>query len=151
MGRLSLAGEFTSKESSDEDIDGVHNKGLPTTKLELKRVTMPPLFGWLMKEHASSTVFSWGRRWVCVNDKRGEVWYSKGKECKPSAVMPLADVTVTKAETDDLSFVVSCPPMRLTLRASDAIELAVWMSSLQECAGAWKRKVEEDRRRCQRA
>ena len=74
------------------------------------------------------------------------MWYSKGRDCRPSAVMPLADVEVKMSEDDEadpLKFTVSCPPIRLTLRAADAIELAVWVSSLQECASAWKRRVEE--------
>jgi len=103
-------------------------------------------FGWLTKEHSASTLFACGRRWVEVNDRRGEMWYSKGRDCRPSAVMPLADVEVKMSEEDDadpLKFTVSCPPIRLTLRAADAIELAVWVSSLQECASAWKRRVEE--------
>jgi hypothetical protein len=110
-----------------------------------QRIPLPPTFGWLLKQHSHSMLLAWGRRYVRIDDQRGVVWYAKSATARPSAVMPLGDVQVITPHTiDDLSFVVSCPPIRLTLRASDQAELAVWVSSLRECASAWKRRTDDE-------
>lgn len=112
---------------------------------------MPPLFGFLLKQHENSSMFSWGRRYVRVDDKRGVLWYGKSANARPSAVLPLCDVSVLEPPAsgapDSLSFIVCCPPMRLTLRAADPVEFAVWVSSLRECASEWRRRTAEEMRR----
>ena len=124
------------------------------------RIPMPPLFGMLLKQHAHSTMFSWGRRYVNVDDRRGVLWYAKGAHAQPSAILPLCDVLVLIHGQPDgsapdlmpqteggLEFVVSCPPMRLTFRAADPTDLAVWVSSIRECARAWKIRTDNEQRR----
>ena len=107
---------------------------------------MPPLFGFLLKTHSRSTFFSRGKRYVHIDDRKGVIWYSKGRKKEPSAVLPLADVTVVHSDQQRgparLQFVVQAPSTRLVLQAADDIELAVWVSSLRECASAWRFKQE---------
>lgn len=55
-----------------------------------------PMRGWLSKRHNKDSAFKqldWAMRFFAVDDVRGTLAYSKGEKRKPSAILPLADIS----------------------------------------------------------
>ena len=110
-----------------------------------------PLRGWLQKRHArqaTTQALQWAGRFFSVDDVRGTLSYSKGEKKKPSAILPLADVTEVKPlETggnvgdSPWCFVISCPPVHFTVRAKDSDEREMWLQGLRSRSAKWKAKL----------
>ena len=99
--------------------------------------TLPPLLnGWLQKRHQhKSHGARWAKRYFHVDEVRGTLSYAKSEVKKPTVVLPLADVTSVKpwerqsrgrsgkdrpdSAMPPHTFVISCPPVHLTVRAED--------------------------------
>ena len=91
----------------------------------------------LKKRHQKNPQ-QWARRFFFVNDTRGTVAYSKGekgKKTKPSVVLSLQDISVVKVvslqETAN-AFVISCPPVTLTVAADDREDAQMWVLQLNK-------------------
>ena len=109
------------------------------------------LCGNLKKRHAHEKSFAmqWSKRYFFVDDKLGNLQYSKDAKkimSKPSMVIPLADITAVEALTGGIvgvlpnCFTVDCPPTHLVLRADDKEDQAMWMTQLRLRMDVWKRK-----------
>ena len=105
------------------------------------------LGGWLLKRHTSEKTIGaqWARRYLHVNEVRGTLSMSKGPNKTASAVLPLCDIkSVTVSELSDETgpncFVISCPPVHLTVRADSPEECRMWVRQLRLRADAWRAK-----------
>ena len=105
------------------------------------------LGGWLLKRHTSEKTIGaqWARRYLHVNEVRGTLSMSKGPKKTASAVLPLCDIkSVTASELTDETgpncFVISCPPVHLTVRADSPEECRMWIRQLRLRADAWRAK-----------
>jgi hypothetical protein len=105
------------------------------------------LAGWLLKRHTSEKTIGaqWARRYLHVNEVRGTISMSKGPKKTASAVLPLCDIkSVTVSELSDETgpncFVISCPPVHLTVRADSPEECRMWIRQLRLRADAWRAK-----------
>ena len=109
-----------------------------------------PLRSWLHKRHqkdASVQTLQWAWRFFSVDDVRGTLSYSKSEKRKPSAILPLADITNVKVleggKMGDFQwcFLISCPPVHFTVRAKDFEERDFWLHGLSARAAKWKEKL----------
>ena len=105
------------------------------------------LAGWLLKRHTSGKTIGaqWARRYLHVNEVRGTLSMSKGPSKTASAVLPLSEIkSVTVSERSDETgpncFVISCPPVHLTVRADSPEECRMWIRQLRLRADAWRAK-----------
>ena len=103
------------------------------------------LYGWLKKK--SQGKGRWSRRYFFVDETRGTLGYAKshtGRGSKPSAVLPIADIT--KIETvpgEPNTFVISCPPIHLTVAAVSVKERKNWVRQLELRAEVWRARQAE--------
>ena len=77
------------------------------------------LYGWLKKKSSGG---AWNKRYFFVDETRGTLGYAKshkGRGAKPSAVLPIADITRIEAVrgSDIAAFTIVCPPIHLTVAA----------------------------------
>ena len=85
------------------------------------------LHGWLKKRHVrdKSLQKQWARRYFSVDEQRGTLSYSKSEGRRANVILPLCDVTSVRALDIDVygpfCFVISCPPLQLTVRAADQV------------------------------
>lgn len=127
--------------------------GAPAAAAAAYAVDMPArrglgsLHGWLLKKHTrdKTVSYQWAKRYFVVDDVRGTISYSKGVTKKPSVVLPVVDIT-TVEESDEASsgsfgFVVSCPPVLLTLCAEDREDRILWVKGLQKRSHIWREKA----------
>jgi len=121
--------------------------------------------GWLLKRHSrgkSAEVLQWAHRFFSVDDVRGTLSYSKAETFsygknpavkKPSAILPLADISqvvalegkdigaTDGATASSLCFLISCPPVHLTVCAKDVKTRDFWLNGLQARAAKWREKL----------
>ena len=71
------------------------------------------------------TAFRWAMRFFAVDDVRGTLTYSKGEKRKPSAILPLADITKARTHLSwepkiplEVGIVKAAEYFRESLRAS---------------------------------
>ena len=99
----------------------------------------PKLDGFLLK--AKSGGGGYNRRYFYVEESRGTLAYAKSKAKmikQPSAVLPIADISkITRADACSLRFVVSCPPIHLTLEAASHAERERWINQLELRRAVW--------------
>ena len=106
------------------------------------------LEGWLLKRHTSEKTIGaqWARRYPHVNElARGTLSMSKGPTKTASAVLSLIEiksvmVSERSNETGRNCFVISCPPVHLTVRADSPEECRMWVRQLRLRADAWRAK-----------
>lgn len=99
------------------------------------------LRGWLRKKHNKKGEH-WADRYFVADDTRGLLMMSKGdrgKKNKASVILPLQDIASVKPlEGNECSFVISCPPVHLTVRAEDLLEVDKWAVQLMLRARLWQ-------------
>jgi len=109
-------------------------------------IDFPPLEAWLSKRHETHKSFSsqWGRRYLCCDDTKGRVWIGKNKVQKKAATIlhfsEIASVHKAKSELSN-AFVITCPPITLTLRCEDYDELQQWLDGLNARMAHWREKM----------
>lgn len=113
--------------SADDDVE------------EPPAVLQDRLYGWLKKQASGG---SWNKRYFFVDETRGTLGYAKGvrgRGSKPSAVLPIADIThIEKSKTDPCVFVIKCPPIHLTVAAISVKERNNWIKQLELRAEVWR-------------
>ena len=140
LAKIVRAASFSRRKKNDETSSGSSStQSSPTAD-------GTPLKGWLSKRHNKEKSVSqqWGRRYFSVDGVRGTLSYAKGEAKTPSAILPLADISsVTPFDGHKHgahAFVISCPPVHLTVRAEDEQERTMWINGLTAKAAEWKGK-----------
>jgi hypothetical protein len=107
---------------------------------EAPSILQERLYGWLKKR--SSSGGSWKKRYFFVDETRGTLGYAKsarGRGSKPSAVLPIADITrIEPFAGEPCAFVIACPPIHLTVCAISVKERKVWMKQLEMRCDVWR-------------
>ena len=103
------------------------------------------LYGWLKKKSSGG---AWNKRYFFVDETRGTLGYAKshkGRGAKPSAVLPIADITRIEAVrgSDIAAFTIVCPPIHLTVAAVNPKERKNWMRQLEMRGDLWKQRQRE--------
>ena len=104
------------------------------------------LHGWLKKRHVrdKSLQKQWARRYFSVDEQRGTLSYSKSEGRRANVILPLCDVTSVRALDIDVygpfCFVISCPPMHLTVQAEDRDQRSRWISGITHHAKLWRER-----------
>ena len=96
------------------------------------------LYGWLKKRTSGG---SWNKRYFFVDETRGTLGYSKAvknKSSKPSAVLPIADITRVEKGDEPCEFKISCPPIHLTVAAASVKQRKMWVKQLEMRAELWR-------------
>ena len=136
-----------SRSQTPETEHHVSVTGMPDDDaMEVKPLMQDRLYGWLRKKHHKAGNH-WARRYFFVDERRGTLSYSKavsGRGAKPSAVLPLADITRLEAlDEDPCAFVIRCPPIHLTVAAVSTKERKNWMAQLELRIDIWRLKQAE--------
>ena len=91
-------------------------------------VAEPPngsMHGWLYKRHTHEKRMKaqWAKRYFTVDEHRGTLSYAKSEFKRPTVVLPLCDITSVKTVEMEVHgpfcFVISCPPVHLTVRSEN--------------------------------
>ena len=111
---------------------------------EVPAIMTDRLFGWLKKRNSRN---GWHKRYFFVDESRGTLAYAKshkGRGSKPSAVLPLADVTrIETIPHEPNAFVISCPPIHLTVAAVSVKERRNWVRQLEMRMEVWRARQAE--------
>jgi len=99
----------------------------------------------MRKKHHKSRD-QWGMRFFSVDDERGTLSMCKSqrpsKRHKPSVILPLADIkAVHPTDTAKHTFVISCPPIHMTVSAEDAEEMNLWIVQLTLRSRIWRERL----------
>jgi len=100
-----------------------------------------------MKKHTrdKTVTHQWAKRYFTVDDVRGTISYSKGVTKKATVCLPLVDIATVEEVEEHCSsysgFLVSCPPVHLTLCAEDKEDRQLWVTGLRRRAKLWQDKV----------
>jgi len=99
--------------------------------------------GWLGKrhQHANRLGGQWAQRYFSIN-ACGTFSYAKNEVARPKVELPLCDVTkVTPVEGDfSWGFIISCPPVHLTVRADSLADRNRWIAGLIHHSRLWREK-----------
>eukprot|EP00316_Scyphosphaera_apsteinii_P004273 CAMPEP_0119301710 /NCGR_PEP_ID=MMETSP1333-20130426/3443_1 /TAXON_ID=418940 /ORGANISM="Scyphosphaera apsteinii, Strain RCC1455" /LENGTH=508 /DNA_ID=CAMNT_0007303859 /DNA_START=99 /DNA_END=1625 /DNA_ORIENTATION=+ len=103
------------------------------------------LSGWLRKKHHKSRD-QWGMRFFNVDDERGTLSMCKSqrttKRHKPTVILPLADIkAVHPTDIAKHTFVISCPPIHMTVSADDHEEMELWIVQLTLRSRLWHERL----------
>ena len=83
------------------------------------------MHGWLYKRHTHEKRMKaqWAKRYFTVDEHRGTLSYAKSEFKRPTVVLPLCDITSVKTVEMEVHgpfcFVISCPPVHLTVRSEN--------------------------------
>ena len=102
--------------------------------------------GWLDKrhQHANRLAGQWAKRYFSIN-ACGTFSYAKNEVARPKVELPLCDVAkVTPVEGDfswgGFCFIISCPPVHLTVRADSLADRNRWIAGLIHHSRLWREK-----------
>ena len=132
-----------SSESRSPTPDSPEDSAHAADDLDIPSVMSDKLYGWLKKRNSRG---AWSKRYFYVDEARGTLAYAKshkGRNSKPSAVLPLADITRIEPDTLPSAFVISCPPIHLTVQAVSIKERKNWIRQLELRVDVWKLKQAE--------
>ena len=139
--------EGTTSEESNSSSPRTDSRCASPASPESDAPLSDKLEGWLLKRHTSEKTIGaqWARRYLHVNEVRGTLSMSKGPTKMASAVLSLNEiksvmVSERSNETGPNCFVISCPPVHLTVRADSPEECRMWVRQLRLRADAWRAK-----------
>jgi len=139
--------EGTTSEESNSSSPRTDSRCASPASPESDAPLSDKLEGWLLKRHTSEKTIGaqWARRYLHVNEVRGTLSMSKGPTKMASAVLSLNEiksviVSERSSETGPNCFVISCPPVHLTVRAESPEECRMWVRQLRLRADAWRAK-----------
>ena len=111
---------------------------------EAPAILSDALYGFLKKQSRGG---SWKRRYFYVDESRGTLAYAKSvkqRGAKPSAVLPIADMTrIEQCDDEPCAFRIACPPIHLTVMAVSPKECKHWMKQLELRADVWRVRQRE--------
>ena len=106
------------------------------------------MHGWLKKKHThtkGAIRSQWAKRYFNVDENRGTLSYSKSEFKRPTVVLPLCDINQVKTLEMEIHgpfcFVISCPPVHLTVQADNVDDRKRWITGLLHYSAIWRNKA----------